>query len=284
MKKKSTGYPWRGWLLNALVYGFLVLYTLFTVIPVYWVFSTSLKPAKEVISFPPTLLPKAISFAHYIDVFQQTNMGRGIVNSILVSGLTTLIALIAASLAAYAFSRYRFRGRNVLLGAVLGLYLIPPLIGIIPLFLIFNKLGLLNSLFGLALAYQGLVLPLLTFLLQNYFQGIPVEVEEAGLIDGCTRLGVLRWVTLPLALPGLATAAIFAFIFSWNEFVLALTLLLREDLKTVQLVIMEFVKLHRIDWGQLTAAMVVGMIPVLLFVIFAQRYLLAGLLGGATKS
>ncbi len=282
--KNGTGHAWRSWLANGLIYAFLAFYTLFTVIPVYWVFSTSIKPAKEVISFPPTLLPKAISFAHYIDVFQQTNMGRGIVNSIVVSGLTTLIALIAASLAAYAFSRYRFRGRNALLGAVLGLYLIPPLIGIIPLFLIFNKLGLLNSLFGLALAYQGLVLPLLTFLLQNYFQGIPGEVEEAGLIDGCTRLGVLCWVTLPLALPGLATAAIFAFIFSWNEFVLALTLLLREDLKTVQLVIMEFVKLHRIDWGQLTAAMVVGMIPVLLFVIFAQRYLLAGLLGGATKS
>jgi len=172
----------------------------------------------------------------------------------------------------------------VLMGTVLGLYLIPPLIGIIPLFLLFSKLGLLNNLFGLALAYQSLVLPLLTFMLKNYFEGIPVEVEEAAMIDGCSRVGVLRWVTLPLALPGLATAAIFAFIFSWNEFVMALTLLLREDLKTVQLVIMEFVKLHRIEWGQLTAAMVVGMAPVLLFIVFAQRYLIAGLLGGATKS
>jgi len=150
--------------------------------------------------------------------------------------------------------------------------------------LLFNKLGLLNSRIGLVLAYQSLVLPLLTFLLRNHFDGIPTEIEEAALLDGCTRLGVLRRVTLPLALPGLATAAIFAFILAWNEFVLALILILSDDLKTIQLVIMEFVKLYRIDWGALTAAMVVGMAPVLLFLIVAQRYLLAGLLGGATKS
>ncbi len=272
------------WLALLPVYGFLLAYLLFTIVPVYWVFATSFKPAQEVMSFPPTLLPHRLSLENYVAVFTQTRLARGVVNSLIVSSSATLLALFIATLAAYAFTRFRFRGKGVLMGTVLGLYLIPPLIGIIPLFLLFSKLGLLNNLFGLALAYQSLVLPLLTFMLKNYFEGIPVEVEEAAMIDGCSRVGVLRWVTLPLALPGLATAAIFAFIFSWNEFVMALTLLLREDLKTVQLVIMEFVKLHRIEWGQLTAAMVVGMAPVLLFIVFAQRYLIAGLLGGATKS
>lgn len=269
---------------SVLVYAFLAAYTLFTLVPIYWVFVTAVKPAEEVVAFPPTLLPRTLSLEHFAFVFTKTRLGQGIVNSLIVAGSTTVVALIAASLAGYAFSRFRFRGRGVLLGSVLGLYLIPPLISVIPLFLLFNKLGLLNSRVGLVLAYQSLVLPLLTFLLRNYFDGIPTEIEEAALLDGCTRLGVLRRVTLPLALPGLATAAIFAFILAWNEFVLALILILSDDLKTVQLVIMEFVKLYRIDWGALTAAMVVGMVPVLLFLIVAQRYLLAGLLGGATKS
>jgi len=280
MKKKRSIY----WLSQLPIYGFLIGYLLFTVVPIYWVFATSFKPSTEVMSFPPTLLPHTLSLENYVAVFTQTHLGRGVVNSLIVSLVTTALALFIAALAAYSFTRFRFRGKYFLLNTVLGLYLIPPLIGIIPLFLLFNKLGLLNNLFGLALAYQSLVLPLLTFMLRNYFEGIPVEIEEAAMIDGCSQLEVLRRITLPLAVPGLATAAIFAFIFSWNEFVIALTLLLREDLKTVQLVIMEFVKLHRIEWGQLTAAMVVGMVPVLIVIIFAQRYLISGLLGGATKS
>ncbi|MCD6254292.1 MAG: carbohydrate ABC transporter permease [Thermotogae bacterium] len=280
-KRKKQRTHGRG--LDLLVYIFLALYTLFTLVPIYWVFTTSVKSSEEVVQFPPSLLPKMVSFDHYHFVFTKTKLGRGILNSLIVSGLTTLIALIVASLAGYAFSRFRFRGKQLLIGSVLGLYLIPPLINVIPLFLLFNKLGLLNTYWGLVLAYQALVLPLVTFLLRNYFDGIPIEIEEAALIDGCTRLGVLWRVTLPLALPGISTAAIFSFILSWNEFVLALNFLFKDDLKTVQLVIMEFVKLHRIDWGALTAAMVVGMIPVLLFLVIAQRYLIAGLLGGATK-
>ncbi len=269
--------------LNILVYAFLGLYTLFTLVPVYWVFTTSVKSSNEVVSFPPSLMPRSFSLEHYYFVFTKTKLGKGIVNSLIISGLTTFIALVVASLAGYAFSRFKFRGKEVILGSVLGLYLIPPLINVIPLFLLFNKFGLLNTYWGLVLAYQAMVLPLVTFLLRNYFDGIPVEIEEAALIDGCTRLGVLWRVTLPLALPGLSTAAIFSFILSWNEFVLALNFLFKEDLKTVQLVIMEFVKLYRIDWGALTAAMVIGMIPVLVFLVIAQRYLIAGLLGGATK-
>jgi len=116
-----------------------------------------------------------------------------------------------------------------------------------------------------------------------YFESIPRELEESALVDGCTRLGALRRVTLPLSMPGLATAAIFAFILSWNEFIFALLFLFSDELKTFQLTLMEFVKLHRIDWGALTAAMVIGMAPVLFFLVVAQRYLIADLLGGAIK-
>jgi len=156
-------------------------------------------------------------------------------------------------------------------------------VNVIPLFLLLRSLRLLNTLWALILAYQGLVLPLLTFLLRNYFEGIPKELEESALVDGCTRLGALLRVTLPLSVPGLSTAAIFAFIFSWNEFIFALLLIFSDELKTFQLTLMEFVKLYRIDWGALTAAMVIGMAPVLFFLVIAQRYLIAGLLGGAIK-
>ncbi len=278
MSKKTKKY-----LVNSMVVSFLIIYTLFTLFPIYWVFTTSIKSSKELVSFPPSLIPKSISFEHYKFVFTKTNLLRGIVNSLIISGLTTFISLVLASLAGYAFSRFNFRGKKVILATILGLYLIPPLINVIPLFLMFNKLGLLNSRLGLVLAYQAMTLPLATFLLRNYFDGIPVEIEEAALMDGCTRLEALRRVVLPLAVPGLSVAAIFSFIISWNEFVLALNFLFSDSLKTVQLVIMGFVKLYRIDWGALTAAMVIGMIPVLIFLIVAQRYLIAGLLGGSTK-
>lgn len=278
MSKKTKKY-----LVNSMVVSFLIIYTLFTLFPIYWVFTTSIKSSKELVSFPPSLIPKSISFEHYKFVFTKTNLLRGIVNSLIISGLTTFISLVLASLAGYAFSRFNFRGKKVILATILGLYLIPPLINVIPLFLMFNKLGLLNSRLGLVSAYQAMTLPLATFLLRNYFDGIPVEIEEAALMDGCTRLEALRRVVLPLAVPGLSVAAIFSFIISWNEFVLALNFLFSDSLKTVQLVIMGFVKLYRIDWGALTAAMVIGMIPVLIFLIVAQRYLIAGLLGGSTK-
>ena len=139
------------WLALLPVYGFLLAYLLFTIVPVYWVFATSFKPAQEVMSFPPTLLPHRLSLENYVAVFTQTRLARGVVNSLIVSSSATSLALFIATLAAYAFTRFRFRGKGVLMGTVLGLYLIPPLIGIIPLFLLFSKLGLLNNLSGLAL-------------------------------------------------------------------------------------------------------------------------------------
>ncbi len=265
------------------IYGFLVFYAAFTLLPIYWVFVTSIKPASEVANFPPTLVPHHFSLEHYVFVFTKTQVVQGIKNSLLVTLAVTALSLIAASMAGYALARFRFRGKGLVSAGILGLYLIPPVVNIIPLFLLVRTLHLLNTLWSLILVYQGLVLPLLTFMLRNYFASIPRALEESALIDGCTRLGALRRITLPLSIPGLATAAIFAFIFSWNEFIFALLFLYSDRLKTFQITLMEFVKLYRIDWGALTAAMVIGMIPVLAFLVIAQRYLIAGLLGGAVK-
>ena len=273
----------RAALRKSFVYTFLIFYAIFTLLPIYWVFVTSVKPSSEVESFPPTLLPHAFSLEHYKFVFLKTRVVRGIVNSLLVTLAVTGISLVSASMAGYSLARFRFPGKNALSAAILGLYLIPPVVNVIPLFLLLRTLGLLNTLWALILAYQALVLPLLTFLLRNYFESVPQELEESALVDGCTRLGALWRVTLPLSIPGLATAAIFAFIFSWNEFIFALLFLFSDELKTFQLTLMEFVKLYRIDWGALTAAMVIGMAPVIFFLIVAQRYLIAGLLGGAIK-
>ncbi len=265
------------------IYGFLVFYAVFTLMPIYWVFVTSIKPASEVTSFPPTLIPHHFSLEHYVFVFTKTRVVQGIKNSLIVTLAVTGISLIAASMAGYALARFRFPGKGAVSAAILGLYLIPPVVNVIPLFLLVRTMHLLNTLWSLILVYQGLVLPLLTFLLRNYFASIPRALEESALIDGCTRIGALWRITLPLSIPGLATAAIFAFIFSWNEFIFALLFLYSDKLKTFQITLMEFVKLYRIDWGALTAAMVIGMVPVLAFLVIAQRYLIAGLLGGAVK-
>jgi ABC-type glycerol-3-phosphate transport system permease component len=261
-----------------LVYLFLILYALLVLVPVLIILSASLDPAGL-----PRLIPERVTFRHYARILQNPQLVNGLINSFIVGIGSTVLSVLISALAGYAFSRYRFRGRRVLLGIVLGIFMIPVSVNIIPLYAMLQELGWLNTYQGLIIPYQALILPLNVWLLKNFFDTIPNDLEEAALVDGANRLTAFWRVTLPLTWPGLAVASIFAFRFSWNDFVFASTFTSTASRRTWQAVLYTFLGAQRSDWGLLTAGVVIGMLPVALMFIFFQRQFIEGLTVGGVK-
>ncbi|MFQ6072292.1 MAG: carbohydrate ABC transporter permease [Methanosarcinales archaeon] len=264
-------------------YGILLIYTLFTIIPILWVFSTSLKPGEEAMHFPPSLIPSSFTLENYKFVFTDPYLVRGLINSFIVSISGMVLCVAISALAGYSFARYRFSGKNIIISVMLGMFMIPVVMNVIPLYIMLGKLGLLNTYTGLILTYQILIIPLNVFLLKNYFETIPRELEDAAMVDGCSRIGAFLRVTLPLAWPGLAVASIFSFRFAWNEFIFAYTFTSKPEMHVFQVALFKFMGLYRINWGYLTACIMIGMLPVLIMLIFFQEQMAKGLTMGAIK-
>ena len=281
-KKKNNNNSWF-YAQKSLVYSIIFIYLFITLVPLFWVISTSFKPNNEAISFPPELFPENPTIQNYIFVLTDPTLARSIFNSLIVSIGSTLLSVGVSALAGYAFARFNFRAKNVIMSIIMGLFMIPVVINIIPLYIMMTNLSLLHNLISLIFTFQILIIPLNIFLLKNYFETIPKELEEAALIDGCSRLGVLRRVTLPLALPGFAISAVLAFRFSWNEFVLPIVLANRPDSMVFQVALYQFVSLYRIEWGYLTAGINLALIPVVVLMLIFQKQMVRGLTLGAIK-
>ena len=281
-KKKNNNNSWF-YAQKSLVYSIIFIYLFITLVPLFWVISTSFKPNNEAISFPPELFPENPTIQNYIFVLTDPDLARSIINSLIVSIGSTLLSVGVSALAGYAFARFNFRAKNVIMSIIMGLFMIPVVINIIPLYIMMTNLSLLHNLISLIFTFQILIIPLNIFLLKNYFETIPKELEEAALIDGCSRLGVLRRVTLPLALPGFAISAVLAFRFSWNEFVLPIVLANRPDSMVFQVALYQFVSLYRIEWGYLTAGINLALIPVVVLMLIFQKQMVRGLTLGAIK-
>ena len=261
-----------------LVYVFLIVYTLLVLVPVLIILSASLDPGGL-----PRLIPERVTIEHYQRILRNPQLVQGLINSFIVGIGSTVLSVLISALAGYAFSRYRFRGQRLLMGVILGIFMIPVSVNIIPLYIMLQRLGWLNTYQGLIVPYQALILPLNVWLLKNFFDTIPTDLEEAALVDGANRFTAFWRVTLPLTWPGLAVASIFAFRFSWNDFVFAATFTSTAGQRTWQAVLYTFLGAQRSDWGLLTAGVVIGMLPVALMFIFFQRQFIEGLTIGAVK-
>jgi ABC-type glycerol-3-phosphate transport system permease component len=188
-----------------------------------------------------------------------------------------------SALGGYAFARFDFKGKNLLISTILGLFMIPVVINIIPLYIMLANVGLLNSLFALVLTFQILIIPLNIFLLKNYFETIPKELEEAALIDGCSKIRAFWHVIVPISMPGFLIASILSFRFSWNEFVLPVVLSNRPDVMVFQVALYQFISLYRIDWGYLTAGINIALIPVVVLMLIFQKRMIRGMTLGAVR-
>jgi len=270
-------------LLDLTVYLYYALTAVFFLFPVLWVVSASLRPAGELFSYPFRLLPSELSLTAYERVFD-----AGMVTWLFNSTLVTLLAvagIVAVSVpAAYAFSRFDFRGRRGLLGVVLLFQMISPIIIVVPLYSVMSGLGLLRTRIGLILLYLGVQVPFSIWLLKGYFDTVPRELDYAARIDGCNRLQTLRYVLLRPVAPGIAVVAIFNTVLTWSEFVLAYTVLgTAGRLHTISIGVYKFQGQFGSDWRAIAAASVVGMVPLVVVFIGLQRYFVKGLVEGSLK-
>ena len=262
---------------------FLVLVCAFALFPFAWMLVTSVKPQAEIMSIPPRLVPARVTLGHYADVFLKSRMPRYFLNSTVVAAGSTLAALAFAVPGSYGFARLRFRGRAFLQSAVLSSQMLPTAAIIVPLFIILKTLHLLNTFLGLVLAYLVITLPLSVWMLASYFRTIPVDVEEAAQLDGCSRLGVLLRVALPLSLPGITATAVYCFVVTWNEFLFALSFATNGRVMTLPIGLMEFTQEFTVDWGALMAGSILMTVPIVILFFAIQRAFISGLTSGATK-
>lgn len=246
----------------------------------------SLKPPAEASAVPPNYLPQALSLDNYVTVATyQAGLWNYVANSVLVAFLTIAFCLFLAVPAGYALARFPIPFKEVFFLLLLASMMIPYQAMLTPLYLMFSDLGLTNSHVGLAIVHTILQLPFSVYLMRNSFEGIPKELEEAAVMDGCSSLQILRRVFLPLVLPGMVTVSLFAFIMSWNEFIAALVFMSRESSFTVPVMLTGVSTgiFGVVDWGALQAGVIVSILPCVLIYLLLQRYYVSGLLSGAVK-
>jgi len=285
--RQRSGAAVRGRLIGRIfVYLGLTAYAVIAVFPLFWLFKSSLTIGMDLITATPTLLPKSIDFSNYERVLSVGLITHFFVNSVKVALISSVLTIMIASLAAYALTRFQFRGKYLIQQSVLLAYMFPGILLAIPLALFYSQVKLINSHVGLVLAYVTFGLPFALWLLIAYFGTIPHEIDEAARVDGATHLGVFVRIILPLAAPGIVTASIFAFLGSWNEFVLALVLIQENELKTLPVGLAMFLAGgpgDTIEWGGRMAAGVMVILPSLIFFLLASGRIARGLAAGAVK-
>jgi multiple sugar transport system permease protein len=253
--------------------------------PIYWLVTISIKHDIDQFAVPPLWLHFQPTARHYLEIFGDGNLARSLWNSTFVATVSTVLAMLLGVPAAYGLERLRWpRDWSQKVGFwILSTRMLPPIVTIVPLFLMMRGVGLLNSRLGLVLIYTAFNLPFVVWMMQGFFREVPPELEEAALMDGDSRMGALVRVVLPVARPGLAATAVFCLIVAWNEFLFALILTQTAASTTLPVAIASRVTQYEIKWGAMSAAGVVAMVPVLVFAGLAQRYLVRGLSLGAVK-
>ena len=258
------------------VYGFAALLAFLCGFPLLWMVLTSIKPDREILTAIPTFWTSQPTLGAYGRLFSETNFLTYFWNSIFVAGCATLLTIVVATLAAYGITRFRFRGRETIAGTMLFTYMFAPIMIVVPFYILMRGAGLTNSHLGLILAYTTFSLPFSMWMLRSFFQSIPLELEEAAMIDGASRPKAVRLIIVPLALPGVIAVSIFTFIVAWNDYLFARVLIGTDSLKTLPVGIQDLYESTITDWGMVMAAGVMITIPALLFFLAVQRYLIAG--------
>jgi multiple sugar transport system permease protein len=263
-------------------YFFMLALVLFCLGPVVWQLATSLKPEVELTHIPP-LIPQSPTLSNYRAIFAEHPFYRIMLNSAMVAGATTLLALSVGALAAFALAKLELAWRGLILGFVLSASMFPPIATVSPLYIIIRGLGLRDTLSALIMTYTTFSLPLCIWILTNFFREIPDEIFAAARIDGCSRLQLFYKIVLPLSGPGLVTTALLVFIFSWNEFLFALSFTSTPASRTIPVAIALFPGIHEIPWAAIAAASIVVTLPIILLVFVFQKRIVEGLTGGAVK-
>jgi multiple sugar transport system permease protein len=265
-------------------YGSVAVLCLVSFFPIVWIFLTSIKPASQIVQFPVQYLPTAVTLANYRTAINEAPFFRYLVNSAIVAGGTAVVAVLLGALAGYALSRLEFDHKVPVLLIILFSAMLPFFSRLIPLFQLARQTGLLNDYLGLILPYSAFQLPFAVWIFQAYFKELPDSLEEAGLMDGLSRIGVLFRIILPVSAPAMATAATIVFIYAWNEFLFALTFMTQDSMRTITVGIALYQGEYTFPWATISAAVFLSIVPLILFMVLFQRKIVEGLTAGVGKA
>jgi multiple sugar transport system permease protein len=268
--------------IRVLIYGLLTVFVLMVAVPLFWMVTTALKTNRALYE-DFSYLPTSPTIEHFVRVIQREDLLRNIWNSFAVASTVTVVTVLVSALAAFSIVRYRYRGREWVGRFILFKYLLPTAMLFVPLYAIIVALGLGNTLQSLMLTYLTITVPFCTWMLMGYFRAIPAELEEHAMVDGCTKIGALFRILLPLSAPGIVASAIFSFTLSWNEFLLALVFTSDHTTMTVPIKLSMMVVGDQYIWGQLMAGAILASVPITILYFVGQRFVVQGLSAGAVK-
>ena len=266
-----------GW--NVLALAVLIV----MVFPVYWMVSTAFKPGHKILSYTPQWFPTQPTLGNFTDAVHQPFFWHAVKNSVIVTSVVVVLSLVLAFLAALALAKFRFYGRKPFIVVILGVQMVPLAALIIPLYITMARLKEVDRLSGVIVLYLTFVLPFAVWTLRGFLLGVPKELEESAMVDGCTRFGAFVRILLPLVGPGLVATSIFAFIQAWNEFIIAYVFLHTPERQTLMVWLASFTTLRGTDWGPLMAGATLCALPVVVFFLLVQRRIAFGLTAGAVK-
>lgn len=264
-------------------YILLIIGLLWTIFPLYWMVKSSFTEAGKMYVARPSLFGFTFTMEHYVDLIQNAGFLTNIKNSLVIALITTAIGLAISIFASYAMTRLKYPGRSFFSGTVIVSYLLPTAVLFIPMYIFVSNLGLAGSRWAMLVIYPTFVVPYCCYMLRSYFESIPYSLEEAALIDGCTRLKTLRYIIIPIALPGIAVVATFAFTMSWNEYLYAMIMTTSQSEMTATVAISSWKYGDIINWGRIMAGCVVASLPVTVIYIIAQSMLVSGKSEGSVK-
>lgn len=266
-----------------LLYLLLVILSIGVLVPILWMISTSLKTNTEAITNPPKWIPQNITFDSYKKIWTEYNFITYFKNSLITTFISLIVSVAISCLAGYGFTRFKFKGKQSMLSFILITQMFPSVMLLIPYYTLLSNYGLKDSLAGLVLVYISFKIAFCTWTMVGYFKTVPISLDEAAIIDGCSRWKTFYKIVLPMTLPGIAATAIYSFITSWNEYMFANILTVEKSMKTIPVAIAEFNGSYVIKWNDMMAGSVISSIPLLILFIFLQKYFISGLTAGAVK-
>ncbi len=264
------------------LYVFLVVYLFISLFPVLWMGITSFKTHEEIYTIPPTWVPQTPTLRNYVESLRDRPFGTYVYNSLYVAMAVVGLSVVCSVLGGYGLARFSFKGSRAVFGAILSSRLIPPIALVVPFNLIMIKFGLIDRLESLIVCYTFFIMPFLVWIMKGFFESIPQDLYDAARVDGASKMKTFFFILLPITRPGIFAGAILSFLFSWNEFLFALTLT-RKNAMTVPIGIVRYFDEY-IDWGLIAGSTVIAIIPAIIFIVFFQRYIVSGITAGAVKN
>lgn len=280
--KHKNGLGRRPWL-DAVTYIALILASLISMFPVLWAITTALKTDGEVNSFPPTLLPGKLNLGNFSAVIFQSDFPKYLLNSVIVTVICILVATLIAAHAAYALTNFRIRYKKQMMFIILMTSMVPPVAMLVPLYMLSVKLGLYDTQFLLILIYTAWRVPVLAWILRGFFEKLPKELMEAGIIDGCSQAMVFYRIILPISKPGIVSAALLSAVYVWNDFLVSSTFTTKNELRMLSIGLYNYISQYGIQWGKLMAAVTISIVPIVILFVLLQRHFVEGMAAGAVK-